>query len=214
VPGAKNSVLKLMSAALLAEGTTTLSDVPDILDVRIMAELLNRLGCEVGYETGKGALSVTTPALPGHRADYDLVRAMRASISVLGPLLARCGAAEVALPGGDAIGSRGLDMHVSGLEALGRFVGAALGLDVLGSFSVPGQTSMVSRLTVEPGSHLAGLAMNELSASTRVVGLSRASTAVMEHPPRRGTRFAAGDLAYLFGPYEELPAVLGRARIG
>jgi UDP-N-acetylglucosamine 1-carboxyvinyltransferase len=119
VPGAKNSVLKLMSAALLAEGTTTLSDVPDILDVRIMAELLNRLGCDVGYETGRGVLSVATPALPGHRADYDLVRAMRASISVLGPLLARCGAAEVALPGGDAIGSRGLDMHVSGLEALG-----------------------------------------------------------------------------------------------
>jgi UDP-N-acetylglucosamine 1-carboxyvinyltransferase len=119
VPGAKNSVLKLMSAALLAEGSTTLSDVPDILDVRIMAELLSRLGCDVGYETGKGVLSVNTPAMPGHRADYDLVRAMRASISVLGPLLARCGAAEVALPGGDAIGSRGLDMHVSGLEALG-----------------------------------------------------------------------------------------------
>jgi UDP-N-acetylglucosamine 1-carboxyvinyltransferase len=119
VPGAKNSVLKLMSAALLAEGTTTLSDVPDILDVRIMAELLTRLGCDVGYQPGRGMLTVTTPRMPGFRADYDLVRAMRASISVLGPLLARCGAAEVALPGGDAIGSRGLDMHVSGLEALG-----------------------------------------------------------------------------------------------
>jgi UDP-N-acetylglucosamine 1-carboxyvinyltransferase len=119
VPGAKNSVLKLMSAALLAEGPTTLSDVPDILDVRIMAELLQRLGCEVGYEPGQGVLSVDTPAMPGHRADYDLVRKMRASISVLGPLLARCGAAEVALPGGDAIGSRGLDMHVSGLEEMG-----------------------------------------------------------------------------------------------
>jgi UDP-N-acetylglucosamine 1-carboxyvinyltransferase len=119
VPGAKNSVLKLMSAALLAEGATMLSDVPDILDVRIMAELLSRLGCDVGYRPGAGALSVDVPAMPGHRADYDLVRAMRASISVLGPLLARCGAAEVALPGGDAIGSRGLDMHVSGLEVLG-----------------------------------------------------------------------------------------------
>jgi UDP-N-acetylglucosamine 1-carboxyvinyltransferase len=119
VPGAKNSVLKLMSAALLAEGTTMLSDVPDILDVRIMAELLDRLGCDVGYRAGKGALSVAVPEKFGHRADYDLVRAMRASISVLGPLLTRCGAAEVALPGGDAIGSRGLDMHVTGLEALG-----------------------------------------------------------------------------------------------
>ncbi|WP_345718746.1 UDP-N-acetylglucosamine 1-carboxyvinyltransferase [Kineosporia mesophila] len=119
VAGAKNSVLKLMSAALLTEGTTTLSDVPDILDVRIMVKLLTRLGCGVDYVDGSGMLSITTPHMPGHKADYDLVRAMRASISVLGPLLARCGAAQVALPGGDAIGSRGLDMHVSGLETLG-----------------------------------------------------------------------------------------------
>jgi UDP-N-acetylglucosamine 1-carboxyvinyltransferase len=73
----------------------------------------------VDYRQDQGALSIAVPELPGHRADYDLVRMMRASISVLGPLLTRCGAAEVALPGGDAIGSRGLDMHVSGLEALG-----------------------------------------------------------------------------------------------
>jgi UDP-N-acetylglucosamine 1-carboxyvinyltransferase len=122
VPGAKNSVLKLMSAALLAQGRTTLIDVPDILDVRIMAELLNRLGCDVGYEPGRGALTVSVPAVPGHVAEYDLVRAMRASINVLGPLLARSGQVQVALPGGDAIGSRGLDMHVSGLEALGAKV--------------------------------------------------------------------------------------------
>jgi UDP-N-acetylglucosamine 1-carboxyvinyltransferase len=122
VPGAKNSVLKLMAAALLAEGTTTLVDVPDILDVRIMAELQRRLGCDVAYEPGRGAVTVSVPDVPKHRADYDLVRAMRASISVLGPLVARCGEAEVALPGGDAIGSRGLDMHVSGLEALGATV--------------------------------------------------------------------------------------------
>jgi Trk K+ transport system NAD-binding subunit len=93
------------------------------------------------------------------------------------------------------------------------FVGAALGLDVLGSFSVAGQTFMVSRLTVEPGSPLAGLAMNELSANTRVVALTRAASGVMEHPPRRGTQFAAGDLAYLVGPYAELLEVLRRARL-
>ena len=93
------------------------------------------------------------------------------------------------------------------------FVGAALGLDVLGSFSVGGQTFMVSRLTVEPGSGLAGLAMNELSANTRVVALTRYSTGVMEHPLRRETRFEAGDLAYLVGPYEELLGVLRRARV-
>lgn len=75
------------------------------------------------------------------------------------------------------------------------------------------QTFMVSRLTVERGSGLAGLAMNELSANTRVVALTRYATTVMEHPPRRGTRFEAGDLAYLVGPYQELLDVLRRARV-
>lgn len=119
IPGAKNSALKLMAATLLAEGRSTLADVPDILDVRIMAELLRRLGCTVDHDRDGGVVAITTPGRPGHRADYDLVRAMRASISVLGPLLSRCGAADVALPGGDAIGSRGLDLHVGGLVALG-----------------------------------------------------------------------------------------------
>jgi UDP-N-acetylglucosamine 1-carboxyvinyltransferase len=119
VPGAKNSVLKLMAAALLAAGRTTLVDVPDIVDVRIMAELLRRLGCDVAHDVEGGVVEIGVPQAPGHRADYDLVRAMRASISVLGPLVTRCGQADVALPGGDAIGSRGLDLHVSGLTALG-----------------------------------------------------------------------------------------------
>jgi UDP-N-acetylglucosamine 1-carboxyvinyltransferase len=122
VPGAKNSALKLMAASLLAEGTTTLVDVPDIVDVKIMAELLGRLGCDVGYQPGRGVVTITVPEKPGHRADYDLVRAMRASISVLGPLVARGGIADVALPGGDTIGSRGLDMHAAGLEAMGATV--------------------------------------------------------------------------------------------
>jgi UDP-N-acetylglucosamine 1-carboxyvinyltransferase len=123
VPGAKNSVLKLMAAALLAEGTTTLVDVPDIVDVRIMAELLRRLGCDVEHDRRCGVVTIGVPGEPSHRADYDLVRAMRASICVLGPLVARCGRADVALPGGDAIGSRGLDLHVSGLTALGATIG-------------------------------------------------------------------------------------------
>jgi len=122
VTGAKNSVLKLMAAALLAEGTTTLTEVPDILDVEIMAELLRRLGCEVDHDGLAGRVSITVPEILAHRADYDLVRRMRASICVLGPLLARCGAADVALPGGDNIGSRGLDMHIAGLRKLGAEV--------------------------------------------------------------------------------------------
>ena len=120
VSGAKNSVLKLMAASLLAEGTTVLTNVPDILDVTIMGEVLRRLGCDVVRTPGR--VAITVPAQPGHEADYDLVRRIRASIAVLGPLVARCGEAKVALPGGDAIGSRGLGMHVAGLVKLGATV--------------------------------------------------------------------------------------------
>jgi len=142
VSGAKNSVLKLMAAALLAEGTTVLTNVPDILDVTIMGEVLRRLGCDV--VRGAATVSISVPEMPGHETDYDLVRRIRASIAVLGPLVARCGEAKVALPGGDAIGSRGLDMHVAGLIKLGasivsehgylvarasRLVGASVWLD-------------------------------------------------------------------------------------
>ena len=117
VPGAKNSVLKLMAATLLAPGLSTLTNVPDIEDVTIMAELLRRLGCEVIHSGD--SISINVPDKPDHRADYDLVRKMRASICVLGPLIARCGAADVAVPGGDNIGSRGLDMHVEALRKMG-----------------------------------------------------------------------------------------------
>ncbi|MTB30483.1 MAG: UDP-N-acetylglucosamine 1-carboxyvinyltransferase, partial [Actinobacteria bacterium] len=117
VTGAKNSVLKLMAASLLAVGRTTIRNVPDIADVEIMADLLTRLGCTV--EHTESVVTIDVPASPLHRADYDLVRKMRASINVLGPLVARVGQAEVALPGGDAIGSRGLDFHIKGLESLG-----------------------------------------------------------------------------------------------
>jgi len=122
VSGAKNSVLKLMAAALLAQGETMLDNVPDILDVRIMCELLRRLGCRVEHDVAAGTVEIDVPRSPGHRADYELVRAMRASISVLGPLVARVGEADVAIPGGDAIGSRGLDLHVEGLRAMGAHV--------------------------------------------------------------------------------------------
>ncbi len=119
VTGAKNSVLKTMAAALLAEGRSTLTEVPHILDVEIMGELLRRLGCTVDYDPAAATVAIDVPAELGHQADYDLVRRIRASICVLGPLLARCGQAEVAMPGGDAIGTRPLDFHMAGLTKLG-----------------------------------------------------------------------------------------------
>ena len=117
VDGAKNSVLKLMAAALLAEGTTTLHNCPEILDVPLMAQVLEGLGCEVLID-GQ-TVHITTPAQISPNADFDAVRQFRASVAVLGPLVARCHEARVALPGGDAIGSRPLDMHQTGLEKLG-----------------------------------------------------------------------------------------------
>lgn len=117
VSGAKNSVLKLMAAALLAEGTTTITNCPDILDVPLMAEVLRGLGCEV--ELVDDVARITTPAELSHHADFPAMGRLRASVCVLGPLVARCRRAVVALPGGDAIGSRPLDMHQAGLRMLG-----------------------------------------------------------------------------------------------
>jgi UDP-N-acetylglucosamine 1-carboxyvinyltransferase len=122
VSGAKNSALKLMAATLLAPGKSTITNLPDIADVEYMGELLTRLGCTVSIDKGKSEVSIDVPEKIAHRADYDLVRKLRASINVLGPLVTRVGEAEVALPGGDAIGSRGLDFHINGLTDMGAKV--------------------------------------------------------------------------------------------
>ena len=117
VAGAKNSVLKLMAAALLAEGRTVLTNCPDIEDLPLMADVLRGLGCVVGIEGDR--VTIDTPAEPSHVADFPAVSRLRASVAVLGPLMGRTRKARVALPGGDAIGSRPLDMHQNGLRALG-----------------------------------------------------------------------------------------------
>jgi UDP-N-acetylglucosamine 1-carboxyvinyltransferase len=121
VVGAKNSVLKLMAAALLAPGDTVLGNLPAISDVAIMRQLLERLGCTVteSEHDAVDRVTISTPEEIASEAPYELVRKIRGSICVLGPLLARTRRAKVALPGGDAIGSRPLDMHFAGLERLG-----------------------------------------------------------------------------------------------
>ncbi len=120
VGGAKNSALKLMAAALLAPGVTTLHNVPDIADIAVMAELLEGLAVPVMRKDH--ALTVDASAVGSAEAPYDMVARMRASISVLGALVARTGRAHVAMPGGCNIGSRKVDMHLKGLEALGARV--------------------------------------------------------------------------------------------
>jgi UDP-N-acetylglucosamine 1-carboxyvinyltransferase len=117
IGGAKNSALKLMAASLLAEGSTSLLNVPDIADVAIMGELLEAMGVQI--ERVGNRIDIDVPAELDPVAPYSLVERMRASIVVLGPLLARLGRARVAMPGGDDFGSRPIDMHLQGLEQLG-----------------------------------------------------------------------------------------------
>lgn len=141
--GAKNSVLKLMAAAILAPGESTITNLPAISDVTIMNRLLERLGCEVREDRddlGSDVVSITVPEVPKHEAPYELVRRIRGSICVLGPLLARCGRAEVALPGGDAIGSRPLDMHFMGLERMGATIRVEHGFIVAETDGLHGAT--------------------------------------------------------------------------
>ncbi len=117
VGGAKNSVLKLMAASLLTPEECIIHNVPHITDVEIMVEVLRRLGVEVTWE--KGSLRIRSGEFSSREAPYQLVRRMRASIIVLGPLVARWGEASVAIPGGCNIGSRKIDMHLKGLAELG-----------------------------------------------------------------------------------------------
>ncbi|WP_375500936.1 UDP-N-acetylglucosamine 1-carboxyvinyltransferase [uncultured Jatrophihabitans sp.] len=121
VVGAKNSVLKLMAATLLAPGASTVGNLPAISDVTIMRQLLEGMGC--GAQESRidavDRVTITVPDKLSPEAPYDLVRKIRGSICVLGPLIARTGRAKVALPGGDAIGTRPLDMHFAGLEKMG-----------------------------------------------------------------------------------------------
>lgn len=117
ISGAKNSALKMMAAALLIPGKVTLERVPAITDVSLMAEVLERLGARVVLEEHELTIDSTGPL--SEETPYELVTKMRASIQVLGPLLARLGRARVSLPGGDAIGSRPIDMHLQGLERMG-----------------------------------------------------------------------------------------------
>ena len=118
MPGAKNSVLKLMAATLLTDGTFEITNVPAIADVTIMGDLLEAIGVEIDRPSPDRLLLTDTGELTPV-APYELVERIRASINVLGPLLTRCGHVRLSMPGGDDFGARPIDMHVAGLEAMG-----------------------------------------------------------------------------------------------
>ena len=118
ISGAKNAALPILCAALLTEGPLELDNVPRLMDVRTMGKLLALMGVEVGEQQG-ARLRLQAAKVAKPVAGYELVKTMRASVLVLGPLLARCGQAKVSLPGGCAIGARPVDQHVKGLQAMG-----------------------------------------------------------------------------------------------
>lgn len=122
ISGAKNAVLPILCGALLADGPVEIANVPDLDDVATTARLLRELGARIEHDAGASRFLIDAREARGHVAPYDLVRTMRASVLVLGPLLARHGAAEVSLPGGCAIGSRPVDLHIHAMQALGAEV--------------------------------------------------------------------------------------------
>jgi UDP-N-acetylglucosamine 1-carboxyvinyltransferase len=126
ISGAKNAALPLMAASLLTDDVLHLENVPDLADIQMMTLLLGELGTS-GSRDGAGDLHLQTSEITAPEAPYDIVRKMRASVLVLGPLVARCGRARVSLPGGCAIGARPVDLHLKGLEAMGASIELAGG---------------------------------------------------------------------------------------
>ena len=199
VSGAKNAALPIMAAALLSEGTSTLEDVPDLADIRHMSDLLTDLGAVVSRDA-EGHMKVLVEDEANSHARYDRVRKMRASICVLGPLLAKRKKARVAMPGGCAIGSRPVDLHLRGLRALGAeielhsgdivatakklsgaeiFLGGPFGSTVLGTANIMSAAVLAEGRTVieaaacEPEIEDLGTYLNALGAQVRGAGTPR-----------------------------------------
>ena len=196
ISGAKNAALPLLAAALLPAGASTYKNVPNLADVRTMAKLLRMLGWTVD-EIGTHGLSIAPPTgkkKPKLEAPYDLVKTMRASVLVLGPLVARYGRARVSMPGGCAIGARPIDQHLKGLEAMGakvtlthgyvdveakRLKGATIVLDmptVTGCENIMMAAALAKGRTVienaarEPEVEELGLVLNKMGAKVQGAG--------------------------------------------
>jgi len=192
VSGAKNAVLPLMAASILSGGVNSFTNVPDLADVRTMCKMLEILGARVEFEDG--SLEIDTTDLNKWVAPYDLVKTMRASVLVLGPLTARFGRARVSLPGGCAIGERPIDQHLKGLQILGseieieegyvetvapKLQGGVIPFDVstvtgtenliLSSVLAEGETILLNA-ACEPEVTELGLVLNEMGADIQGIG--------------------------------------------
>lgn len=172
VSGAKNAVLKHMAAAILAEGVSQLHRVPRIADVEVMADVLRRLGADVRFEGGSAVIDTTS--MDSFEAPYDLVSTMRASVLVLGPLVARFGKARVAMPGGCNIGSRKIDLHLKGLQQLGASISSEHGYI---EASAPGRLSGAQIFLDFPS---VGATENLLMAAVKARGTTTIENAARE----------------------------------
>jgi UDP-N-acetylglucosamine 1-carboxyvinyltransferase len=122
VSGAKNAALPIIVASLLADGKTILRNVPDLADIRTIIRVIEYLGATTEFDSAKNSLSIEVKGIKNALVPYDIVKTMRASVYVMGPLLGRLGEADVSLPGGCAIGERPVDIHLSGFETLGASI--------------------------------------------------------------------------------------------
>ncbi|HXX81113.1 MAG TPA: UDP-N-acetylglucosamine 1-carboxyvinyltransferase, partial [Thermodesulfovibrionales bacterium] len=146
ISGAKNAALPIMVASLLTPGKSTICNVPKLMDVLTMGKLLSSLGTEVRHESG--TVSIDAGEVTGHEAPYNLVKTMRASVLVLGPLLARKGIARVSLPGGCAIGARPINLHLMGLEKMGASIELDKGYVIARSKGLKGSVIYLDTPTV------------------------------------------------------------------
>src|SRR3954468_8444354 len=184
ISGAKNAALPIMCAALLSAKPLSLTNVPRLMDTSTMTKLLGQLGVEVERGDGRMVLQAKTVSRPV--APYELVKTMRASVLVLGPLLARCGRAQVSLPGGCAIGARPVDQHIKGLQAMGatinvdhgdmhasaeRLRGARIVMDLV---TVTGTENLMMAATLADGTTV----LENAAREPEVVDLARCLTAM------------------------------------
>jgi UDP-N-acetylglucosamine 1-carboxyvinyltransferase len=185
VSGAKNAALPIMCAALLTDQALALTNVPQLMDVRTMAKLLAQMGVEAGPQSD-GRITLRAADVKNPEAPYELVKTMRASVLVLGPLLARCGRAKVSLPGGCAIGQRPVDQHIKGLQAMGARIsvehgymnaaaqklrGAQIVMDLV---TVTGTENLMMAATLAEGTTL----LENAAREPEVVDLARCLTAM------------------------------------
>jgi UDP-N-acetylglucosamine 1-carboxyvinyltransferase len=175
ISGSKNTALPLMAAALLAEGTTTITNIPNLRDVNTFGRVIGVTGATVDFDEGEHRIVIDAAPLDHPEAPYELVKRMRASFYMLGALLGRCGRARVSLPGGCAWGPRPVDLHLEGMKALGAEIGLDQGYVVA---QAPGGRLPGGSFKMTPSS--VGATINVMLAAVTARGNSRIENAAIE----------------------------------